>query len=72
MEGKGREKELTHPTTFHELVKSDLSPQGKTVRQLNDEAQLVVAAGQVTTGLGVERHKLPQYQPTQNLPKIEK
>jgi hypothetical protein len=63
MEGKGREKDLTHPTIFHELVKSDLPPQEKTVRQLNDEAQLVVAAGPV---------KLPHYQPAQNLPKIEK
>ena len=49
MEDKGREKELAHPTIFHELVKSDLPPEEKTVGRLNDEAQLVVAAGLVTT-----------------------
>jgi cytochrome P450 len=49
MEGKSPEAKFGHPTIFHELVKSDLPSQEKTVGRLNDEAQLVVAAGLVTT-----------------------
>lgn len=48
-DGKFAGKQSENATIFHELVKSDLPPQEKTVRRLNDEAQLVVAAGLVTT-----------------------
>ena len=43
------EKSADHPTIFEELVKSDLPPEEKAVGRLNDEAQLVVAAGLTTT-----------------------
>ncbi|KAI9795009.1 MAG: hypothetical protein M1816_000029 [Peltula sp. TS41687] len=42
-------KTAEHPTIFHELLKSDLDPEEKSVRRLAEEGQSVVAAGQVTT-----------------------
>jgi len=42
-------KSASHPTILHELLSSDLPPEEKTDSRLGDEAQLVVAAGLVTT-----------------------
>jgi len=38
-----------HPTILYELLKSDLPPQEKSLDRLNEEAQLLVAAGLTTT-----------------------
>jgi cytochrome P450 len=38
-------KKYSHPTIFHELLKSDLPPQEKSVERLADEAQLMIGAG---------------------------
>jgi len=42
-------KTVKHPTIFHELLNSDLPPGEKTDARLGDEAQLIVAAGLITT-----------------------
>jgi len=42
-------KAASHPTILHELLNSDLPPEEKSDSRLGDEAQLVVAAGLVTT-----------------------
>jgi cytochrome P450 len=39
----------THPTVFKELLDSGLPPEEITIQRLSEEAQAVVAAGQVTT-----------------------
>lgn len=40
---------MEHETIFHELLNSDLPPEEKSDVRLADEAQLVVAAGLITT-----------------------
>jgi hypothetical protein len=40
---------VEHETIFHELLNSDLPPEEKSDVRLADEAQLVVAAGLITT-----------------------
>ncbi|KIX06391.1 uncharacterized protein Z518_04367 [Rhinocladiella mackenziei CBS 650.93] len=40
----------THPTVFQELISGNLPPSEKETLRLQDEAQLVVAAGVTTTG----------------------
>jgi cytochrome P450 len=42
-------KTALHPTIFHELLNSDLPESEKTNARLGDEAQLIVAAGLITT-----------------------
>ena len=42
-------KNVSHPTIFHELLNSDLPPSERTNARLGDEAQLIVAAGLITT-----------------------
>ena len=42
-------KIASHPTILHELLNSELPPEEKSDSRLGDEAQLVVAAGLVTT-----------------------
>lgn len=42
-------KQADHPTIFHELLYSDLPEEEKTDARLGDEAQLIVAAGLITT-----------------------
>ncbi|KAK0708701.1 cytochrome P450 family protein [Lasiosphaeris hirsuta] len=42
-------KDATHPTIFHELLNSDLPPEEKPDARLGDEAQLIIAAGLITT-----------------------
>jgi cytochrome P450 len=42
-------QKTTHPTVFRELLDSDLPREEVTIERLADEAQTVVAAGQVTT-----------------------
>jgi cytochrome P450 len=42
-------QKTTHPTVFKELLDSDLPREEVTIERLADEAQTVVAAGQVTT-----------------------
>lgn len=42
-------KMVSHPTIFHELLNSDLPASEKTDARLGDEAQLIVAAGLITT-----------------------
>jgi cytochrome P450 len=42
-------KQAVHKTIFHELLNSDLPDDQKTDARLGDEAQLVVAAGVITT-----------------------
>jgi cytochrome P450 len=50
-EGKNEgAKKSSIPTVFQELLNSDLPPQEKETLRLQDEAQLVVAAGVTTTG----------------------
>ena len=50
MDGKNSEHQTaTHPTIFHELLNSDLSPEEKSLSRLVDEGQTIVGAGQVTT-----------------------
>ena len=44
-----RHREASHPTIFHELLSSDLPDAEKTDARLGDEAQLIVAAGLITT-----------------------
>ena len=39
----------THPTLFHEMLKSDLPAAEKSLPRLVDEGQTIIAAGQVTT-----------------------
>ena len=43
-------KSSTHPTVFQELISGPLPDSEKETRRLQDEAQLVVAAGVTTTG----------------------
>ncbi|EXJ70972.1 uncharacterized protein A1O5_05965 [Cladophialophora psammophila CBS 110553] len=43
-------KESSHPTVFQELISGSMPPSEKETRRLQDEAQLVVAAGVTTTG----------------------
>lgn len=43
-------KKSTHPTVFQELITGSLPESEKETRRLQDEAQLVVAAGVTTTG----------------------
>lgn len=43
-------KMVGHPTIFKELIDSDLPPREKSDERLGHEAQLVIAAGLVTTG----------------------
>jgi cytochrome P450 len=45
----GKLETTVTPTIFHELLKSSLPAEEKTLDRLIDEAQAVVAAGQVTT-----------------------
>lgn len=40
---------MDHPTIFHELINSDLPANEKTIARLQDEGQLIIGAGQVTT-----------------------
>lgn len=47
-------KEAAHPTVFHELLNSDLPDSQKTDARLGDEAQLIVAAGLITTSRALE------------------
>lgn len=42
-------KTASHPTIFHEILNSDLPVAEKTDARLGDEAQLIVAAGLITT-----------------------
>jgi cytochrome P450 len=42
-------KHVSHPTIFHELLNIDLPPEEKSDVRLGDEAQLIVAAGLITT-----------------------
>src|SRR6266487_5460425 len=42
-------KNVNHPTIFHELLNSDLPTEEKSNARLGDEAQLIVAAGLITT-----------------------
>jgi cytochrome P450 len=42
-------KHVSHPTIFHELLNSDLPPEELSDARLGDEAQLIVAAGLITT-----------------------
>jgi cytochrome P450 len=42
-------KNVEHPTIFHELLNSDLPVEEKSDARLGDEAQLIVAAGLITT-----------------------
>jgi cytochrome P450 len=42
-------KNVNHPTIFHELLNSDLPTEEKSDARLGDEAQLIVAAGLITT-----------------------
>lgn len=42
-------KNVKHPTIFHELLNSDLPAEEKSDARLGDEAQLIVAAGLITT-----------------------
>ena len=42
-------QKTTHPTVFRELLDSDLPREEVTIQRLAEEAQTVVAAGQVTT-----------------------
>jgi cytochrome P450 len=42
-------KSADHRTVFHEVLASELPPEERTDKRLGDEAQLVVAAGLVTT-----------------------
>ncbi|CZS92511.1 hypothetical protein WAI453_006722 [Rhynchosporium graminicola] len=42
-------KHVKHPTIFHELLYSDLPESEKSDARLGDEAQLIIAAGLVTT-----------------------
>ncbi|OWP04675.1 Cytochrome P450 family protein [Marssonina coronariae] len=42
-------KHVSHPTIFHELLFSDLPPEETSDARLGDEAQLIIAAGLVTT-----------------------
>ena len=42
-------KDANHPTIFHELLHSDLPEEEKSDARLGDEAQLIVAAGLITT-----------------------
>lgn len=42
-------KHVSHPTIFHELLNSDLPQEEKSDARLGDEAQLIVAAGLITT-----------------------
>ncbi|KAE9974721.1 hypothetical protein EG328_003678 [Venturia inaequalis] len=42
-------EKASHPTIFHEILNSDLPDAEKTDARLGDEAQLIVAAGLVTT-----------------------
>lgn len=42
-------KNVNHPTIFHELLNSDLPAEEKSDARLGDEAQLIVAAGLITT-----------------------
>jgi cytochrome P450 len=42
-------KDVKHPTIFHELLNSDLPTEEKSDARLGDEAQLIVAAGLITT-----------------------
>lgn len=48
MQGKDPSS-AAHPTIFHELLRSDLPPEEISLPRLIGEAQVVVAAGQVTT-----------------------
>jgi len=41
-------KDLSHPTVFHEILHSKLSPEDKSVDRLTDEAQTIVIAGSET------------------------
>lgn len=43
-------KQSNHPTVFQELITGNLPASEKETRRLQDEAQLVVAAGVTTTG----------------------
>lgn len=42
-------KQVEHSTIFHELLNSDLPEEEKSDARLGDEAQLIVAAGLITT-----------------------
>lgn len=42
-------KTVSHPTIFHELLNSDLPEEEKSDARLGDEAQLIIAAGLITT-----------------------
>ncbi|KAK5651119.1 hypothetical protein OQA88_13258 [Cercophora sp. LCS_1] len=42
-------KDVIHPTIFHELLNSELPEEEKRDARLGDEAQLIVAAGLITT-----------------------
>ena len=42
-------KHVSHPTIFHEVLNSDLPLEEKSDARLGDEAQLIVAAGLITT-----------------------
>lgn len=42
-------KTVEHPTIFHELLESDLPEEEKSNARLGDEAQLIIAAGLITT-----------------------
>jgi cytochrome P450 len=42
-------RNVKHPTIFHELLNSDLPTEEKSDARLGDEAQLIVAAGLITT-----------------------
>ncbi|KAJ9638412.1 hypothetical protein H2199_007100 [Coniosporium tulheliwenetii] len=42
-------KQQSHPTIFHEVLRSDLPPQEKALRRLGDEAQTIIGAGLETT-----------------------
>lgn len=47
--GPDHVKNAKHPTIFHELLNSGLPPEETTDARLGDEAQLIVAAGLITT-----------------------
>ncbi len=50
MEGENEAYQTAqHPTLFHELLNSDLSPDERSLSRLEDEGLTVVGAGQITT-----------------------
>lgn len=49
MYGTKGKNDISRPSIFHEILKSDLPPEEKSEQRLHDEAQVVVGAGVETT-----------------------